>query len=131
MAMTLFNVAVKAVIENEGKILLLHGGKSRDFWQCPGGRIDGNETIQEALHREIAEELPSAANVTIHEILHAERLPGMALDDRGILFIWYRVTADFPDGIVLSDEHDSYQWCGKKEVAEIASFGVADAVRKL
>ena len=36
-----FNVGVKAIIEHEGKVLLL---RKNDFWDTPGGRIDGDET---------------------------------------------------------------------------------------
>ena len=131
MTMTIFNVGVKAIIEKDDMVLLLHGGEKRDFWEGPGGRIDDDETIEQALRRELSEELPGIENVQVHELLYAKRMPGMPLGDKGLLLIWYRVTADFPKGVVLSDEHESYKWCTKEEVEQLASVGVWEAARKL
>jgi len=49
---------VLAVIKNEkGEYLQLKNKKHGGKWQCPGGKIDRGETAQEALRREIKEEL--------------------------------------------------------------------------
>ena len=131
MTMTIFNVGVKAIIEKDEKILLLHGGESRNYWEGPGGRIDDNETAEETLVRELQEELPGIANIRIGELLYVTRVPGMPLGDRGLFLVWYRVDADFPDGVKLSDEHESYEWCTRDEVKERASTGVWEAVQRL
>jgi 8-oxo-dGTP pyrophosphatase MutT (NUDIX family) len=48
--------AVRAVIIIENKILLAHLGKTGEY-KFPGGGIQENETIQEALKREVLEEV--------------------------------------------------------------------------
>ncbi|MGB7569913.1 MAG: (deoxy)nucleoside triphosphate pyrophosphohydrolase [Chitinivibrionales bacterium] len=51
---------VCAIIEHNGKILLGKRSAPRQhagFWELPGGKIDPGETAQNALSREIMEEL--------------------------------------------------------------------------
>lgn len=59
-----FNFRVGAVILHEGKLLGVHDqrGDSR-FSYLPGGRVRMNETMEEALRREIGEELGVSAKV--------------------------------------------------------------------
>ncbi|HEY1085952.1 MAG TPA: NUDIX hydrolase [Candidatus Saccharimonadales bacterium] len=125
---TKFNVGVKAIIEHDGKYLLL---KKDDFWDTPGGRIDGDETVEEALRRELSEELPGCKNAQIGKLLNAVRLPGLRFGDHGLFLIWYYVRVDFPDGVKISDEHETYKWCTPEEVRELASTGIAEAVQSV
>lgn len=125
-----FHVGVKAVIERDDKVLLLHKA-SKDIWEGAGGRIDGDETIGETLLRELNEELPGIENIAVGELLHADRLPGRVLGERALLLVWYRVTADFPAGISISDEHDDFGWFSIAEVKDKASDGIREAVDKL
>lgn len=125
-----FSVGIKAVIVKDGKVLLLHK-RSKDLWEGPGGKIDENETIDETLQRELAEELVGIKNIQIGEILHAQRLPGKVLGDTALLLVWYRVDADFPDGINLSDEHDAYAWLDKQDAINTASDEITVAIGKL
>ncbi len=47
------DIPVKALIERDGRVLIV-----RDrHWELPGGRMHVGETPEEALHREIEEEL--------------------------------------------------------------------------
>lgn len=50
---------VAAIIKNEDKIFITRreGGDFHDMWEFPGGKIEVNETREEALIREIKEEL--------------------------------------------------------------------------
>jgi ADP-ribose pyrophosphatase YjhB (NUDIX family) len=52
----LFHVSGKAVIFNpeKTKIILLHN--SGGWWTIPGGHIEGDETLEEAVRREVREE---------------------------------------------------------------------------
>ena len=49
------DIPVKAIIVRNGKICLVQEGDGR--WGLPGGRIDIGESVQEALRREIKEEI--------------------------------------------------------------------------
>ncbi|MGK7896914.1 MAG: 8-oxo-dGTP diphosphatase MutT [Xenococcus sp. (in: cyanobacteria)] len=55
------------VIRNDlGEILIdrrLSQGEMAGFWEFPGGKIEANETIEECIRREIAEELAIAVSV--------------------------------------------------------------------
>ncbi|HZW60779.1 MAG TPA: NUDIX domain-containing protein [Candidatus Babeliales bacterium] len=60
---SIFYVGIKGVIVNNNKVLLLKSKSKIDdgqFWDLPGGRMESNETIQEALIRELIEELPGS-----------------------------------------------------------------------
>ncbi len=56
---------VAAVIVKDGKVLSTQRGygKYEDFWEFPGGKIEGGESHKEALTREIREELDIQINV--------------------------------------------------------------------
>ena len=62
-----------AVICNEGKYLLGKRPEHKSqggFWEFPGGKIEQDETAQEALARELVEEL-DARNVTVGSLVGA------------------------------------------------------------
>jgi 8-oxo-dGTP pyrophosphatase MutT (NUDIX family) len=52
----LYRVAVKAIIQKNGKYLLVRD-KRDTGWSFPGGGVDYGENLQQALVREIAEEI--------------------------------------------------------------------------
>jgi mutator protein MutT len=58
----IFNVAVAAIIEKDGKILITKRSPTRDHapneWEFGiTGRVGQNENMEEALHREVKEEI--------------------------------------------------------------------------
>jgi len=128
--MTTFNVGVKAIIiQNDLVLLAKRVTKDGYFWEAPGGRIDDNETLEDTLTRELNEELPGIAGIKIGNLLHAYRIPGMPLGDKGLVLLWFAVSASFPSGVKISDEHDEYKWCTFSEVEDIAAPGVAQAIK--
>lgn len=56
---------VAAIIEREGKIFATQRGYGewKDWWEFPGGKIDEGESPEEALRREIREELATEIEV--------------------------------------------------------------------
>ena len=60
---------VAAIIKNEDKIFITRrdGGDFHDMWEFPGGKIECNETREEALIREIKEELE--LDIKVEELL--------------------------------------------------------------
>ena len=71
-----FNIGVKGVIRVGDKCLVLKRIRNgNQYWDIPGGRINGEETIEDTLKRELFEELPSLGKYTIGKLLNASRLP--------------------------------------------------------
>jgi len=63
---------VAAVIEVDGKVLCMRRGQSRypytsHLWEFPGGKIEEGETPEQAVHRELLEEMD--LDVEVHELL--------------------------------------------------------------
>jgi len=125
-----FFVGVKAVIVRDGKVLLLRHA-TKDFWDMPGGRIDDDETIEQALRRELCEELPSHREPQIGRLLNAYRVPGSIQDDLGLVLLFYRVDATFDGEMTLSDEHSDYAWVTLDEALVRGSDGIQSTVRRL
>ncbi|GAA0397952.1 hypothetical protein GCM10009133_03680 [Cocleimonas flava] len=56
----IIRVAVAAIINQDKEVLIAKRSKDQhqgNKWEFPGGKVEANETSQEALHREIMEEL--------------------------------------------------------------------------
>lgn len=66
-----YNV-VAAVVEVDGNVLCMQRGLTRysytsHLWEFPGGKIEPGETPQQALHRELLEEMD--LDVQVHDLL--------------------------------------------------------------
>jgi 8-oxo-dGTP diphosphatase len=129
--MKTFYVGIKGVIIKDDKVLILRSSTKngrRDMWEIPGGRIDDDETIEQALRRELQEELPNISNVDVHEILHAYRLLWEIDGDKGLTLIFYRVSADFDGEPKISEEHVAYKWATKDEALKLVQDSTKPAV---
>lgn len=58
---------VGALIEKEGRVLLVRTTKWRGLWGVPGGKVQLGESLEEALRREVLEEV----GLALHEIRFA------------------------------------------------------------
>ncbi len=118
--MKAFHVGIKGVVRREdGAVLLLKKNSENPFWEIPGGRIDANETIDETLIREINEELPGSNNVQIKRILCAHRLPKDIAPDLSLMLLYFEVSADIPNPVVLSEEHTDSRWVRSARELEV------------
>ncbi len=57
-------LCVRGIILNDNSIYLIHRIKpDREYYTLPGGGIEENESLEDALHREIIEELGIKVNI--------------------------------------------------------------------
>lgn len=109
-------VTTKALFLREGKILFLQDTEGR--WELPGGTMKFREAPEEALGRELVEEL-GWPEVNIGPIFHS----GVRMKEKenaSYQFIVLIFRCEPPDATIhLSPEHISYQWLLPNEVREL------------
>lgn len=111
-------VAVSAGIFRDGKILLTRRANNPkgSLWTFPGGRIEFEETIAEALKREILEEtgltIEIAGSAGVREMLHKQSGHGH--------FIILPFAARWVSGeVTLNDELEEACWFDPNETADL------------
>ena len=117
-----YRLSSHAVITNDqGQILLLKANYADQRWGLPGGGLDLGETIHDALIRECREELGCD--------IHIDYLSGVyfhsAVQSHTFIF-----KCHFIDNseIILSDEHDAYQWFDIDALAEVQKIRILDCL---
>lgn len=126
----LFHIGIKGVIVNNNKALVLRDNTRYKGYDVPGGKINEGETIQQALERELEEEL-GPGTFKMGEILHAHEREDYDKDGTRLMLIFYKVEAEITE-IKLSDEHTSFEWIGKSELDSplFRNDGVKTALQK-
>jgi 8-oxo-dGTP pyrophosphatase MutT (NUDIX family) len=115
-----FPVAVKGVLIRDGRVILLRN--DRDEWELPGGKLELSESPEQALAREVREEL----QLTIEPkgILDSwvySIVPGVH-----VLVLTYGCSESSRDEAVLSDEHKELNWF---PLAEVDSLRMPDGYK--
>ena len=105
---------VAAVIKNENKIFVTARGygEFKGQWEFPGGKIEAGETPQEALVREIKEELETTIQVgdLIDTIEHDYPTFHLSMD-----CYW----CDIVEGELKLLEAESARWLSKEELYDV------------
>lgn len=115
---------VAAVIEVDGKVLCMQRGVTRypytsHLWEFPGGKIEPGETPEQALHRELLEEMD--LDVEVHELLATVTHD---YPDFTITLAAYLCTA--PTRHFLMREHAAFCWLPWNELPSL-DWCAADA----
>lgn len=105
---------VAAVISAGGRIFATQRGYGdwKDWWEFPGGKVEAGESQEEALAREIREEL--SAEITIDSFLHTVEWDYPAFH----LTMHCYMCSLTGDGPVLK-EHEAAQWLGYSELWDV------------
>jgi 8-oxo-dGTP diphosphatase len=103
---------VAAVICNKSKVLCVQRGFNKyDYinrkWEFPGGKIEPNETPEDAIHREIIEELRLEVRVELELINIVHQYPDFLL--RMQVYSCSLISNKGEPVVVLS-EHLDYKW---------------------
>ena len=104
---------VAAVLTDNGRILACRrapGRAAAGKWEFPGGKVDGDESAEAALAREIREEL--GVGVEVGPLLHrASTAVGNLVIDLSCFDT--RPTGELP---VSSSDHDELRWLPPEEL---------------
>ena len=95
------------------KYLLLRRSEQKDYargaWEFVTGRVDQGEGFEDALRREVREEL--GVSVQIEHILGTTHFyRGSPSPENELLGVIYLCTLDDPASIHISVEHSEYRW---------------------
>lgn len=104
------NVAA-AVIVKDGRVFATQRGYGpyKDWWEFPGGKIEAGETPEEALRREIREELDT-------EILVGELLEEVEYDYPEFHLSMKCYMAEVLSGSLVLREHEAARWLPAEEL---------------
>ncbi len=103
-----------AIIEKDGKIFATQRGYGnyKDWWEFPGGKIEAGESPQEALRREIREELDT-------EIAVGRLLTSVEYDYPEFHMSMDCFICTIVSGQLTLLEHEAARWLGAGELWQV------------
>ncbi len=106
---------VAAVIRDGDRVFATQRGYGewKDFWEFPGGKIEPGETPEEALRREILEELDTRITV-------GEHLTTVEYDYPDFHLIMDCFMAEVIKGSLVLREHEAARWLCRGEMDDVA-----------
>lgn len=108
---------VAAVIENEGEILCMQRNESKhDYisykWEFPGGKIEENESMKQALARELKEEMDYEVEIKEKLIKVVHEYPDFVLTMNAFYCVANSKKFELK-------EHVDFKWLEKSELREL------------
>lgn len=129
---TFYRVSVKALIKNDKNEILVVK-ESQDFWSLPGGGLDHGAIAQDAIKREIMEEL-GVSGVEVGEIVYTKPI---YLDRLDVWVLWVVYEASltvtvfkFGDGVTDAKFISVAELEGLDDIFEKAIVDVVKNVHK-
>ena len=106
---------VAAIVQDGEKIFATQRGygEFKDGWEFPGGKIEDGETPQEALKREIREELDT--EIAVGELFDTVEYDYPAFHLSMDCF-WCTIVS----GELVLKEHEAARWLTKEQLREVA-----------
>ena len=121
---------VAAVIIHDGKVFVTQRGygEFKDWWEFPGCKIEAGESPQQALVREIREELD--ATIEVGELLQTVEwdYPTFHLT---MHCFWCKLTCE----ALHLNEHEAASWLDREHLRSVkwlpADYGILDEIDRL
>lgn len=106
---------VAAIIVHEGKILATQRGYGdfKDGWEFPGGKVDAGETPEQAIVREIQEEL--RVTITPEKLITT-----VEYDYPNFHLTMHCFVSHIASGTIELVEHEAMKWLAKDELDSVA-----------
>lgn len=101
---SMVDVAVGVLIKPSGEFLLTsrpQGKAYAGYWEFPGGKLEQGESVQQALTRELHEEL----GIHVHDVQ-----------------LWRTSVVDYPHALVRLNFCKVFEWTGELQMLEAQSF---------
>lgn len=117
---------VAAVLVRQGKFLATQRGygEFRGYWEFPGGKIEAGESREEALQREIREELETDICVGEHLITVDYDYPSFHLTMHCFL-------CSLLSGDLVLKEHENALWLSLDELGSVTWLPADEAVVRI
>ena len=105
---------VAAIIRKEDKIFATQRGYGdwKDWWEFPGGKMEAGETPEEALKREIKEEL--SADISVDEFITT-----VEYDYPAFHLTMHCYLCTLLDEAMHLNEHEAAKWLSKAELRSV------------
>jgi 8-oxo-dGTP diphosphatase len=88
------------------------------MWEFPGGKVESGESPEQALHRELLEEL--GVEVRLGGELEGGSAAGWPLNDRAVMRVWF---AELVDGEPRPlQDHDELRWINLGNHGEVLAL---------
>ena len=126
--MKTINVVAAVIVDNNKIFATQRGyGEFKGGWEFPGGKIDAGETPEEALIREIKEELDTEVEVI-------ELLDTVEYDYPNFHLSMDCFICNIKSGDLVLKEHEAAQWLTKETLDSVnwlpADLGLIDKIRE-
>lgn len=113
MIMKTIHVVAAIICDGEKIFATQRGyGAWKDYWEFPGGKIEAGESPEEALLREIREELDT-------EIVVGEKFTSIAYDYPEFHLSMDCFLAEVKTGDLVLKEHEAARWLKKNELDSV------------
>ena len=89
MALKKFYVGLKCLVKDERGFIMVHTDNEGDYWRIPGGRMDDDESFEETIRREVAEELPGTEIFEVKELQGAFRVLRDVDEDTSLILLYF------------------------------------------
>ena len=98
------------IFDDAGRVLMLRTHKWSGLWGIPGGKIEGNETSEAALVREVKEETNLDVTEVRFVLVQDAIQPPEFFKEAHFILLNYTCRAPGEQAVRLNDEAEEYRW---------------------